>query len=553
MTKCYKILLAVIIICSSQGAIAQSVCNGLKGPNVLGAKGTFSPPYITVNTAAASCTNSGSNSYNPLGNVGNAISDCATPGLLVPCTDYTYTAENSSATTGLTPPFRYSILKTIGDNNGGNCMKGDWRGRDHTGDGGYFMAVNGDNNTLKPIFYQIKSIPVCIGAIYEFSAWVINLLPGTVGSGNAPIGSEPSISFKVNGTVIANSGPIAYSTQPGWVKVAGSFTATTPVVDLQVVNATSSFLGNDLGLDDISFNVCESKIAVSGPASSTICNGNTVSVDFTVTDINHLRSWYKWQLSTDGGANFTDLTSGAQAAFVGDSYTLTYNIGTVTPAMNGYKYRLGVSTSQVALSTPECIYFNDYSLLIGGCGALPVQLTSFNGRYDAGKAILDWQTSQEINSDHFELLRSTDGQEFNKIATIAATGNSNSTKNYSYQDNVSSSSGNSVFYRLKQVDKDGRVTFASIVKLSLGSKLTFDIFPNPFTNNFTVSFGALKTSIATLSIQNSTGSLVYTKAINVTKGNNLVVMSNLPTLGKGIYYVTVYNDEFKFNGKLQKQ
>jgi len=63
------------------------------------------------------------------------------------------------------------------------------------------MAVNGaPNSTFSPIFYQIKSIPVCIDTTYEFSAWVINLLPGT--SSAAVKGSEPNISFKVNGVVI---------------------------------------------------------------------------------------------------------------------------------------------------------------------------------------------------------------------------------------------------------------------------------------------------------------------------------------------------------------
>ena len=115
------------------------------------------------------------------------------------------------------------------------------------------------------IFYQIKSIPVCIGATYEFSAWVLNILPSS--SSAAKPGSEPNISFKVNGTVIGNSGPIAYHSTPTWVKVGGSFVATTSTVDLQVVNATAVAQGNDLGLDDISINVCQSQIAVTGPRS----------------------------------------------------------------------------------------------------------------------------------------------------------------------------------------------------------------------------------------------------------------------------------------------
>jgi len=545
MKKFYSIILAVISMCSYQTADAQ--CNGVKGPNLLGAKGTFSAPFITENIGAAACITSGSNTYNPAGNIGNALSGCITAGTAVPCSDYNYT----SASSGLTPEFRYSILKTVGDNNGGNCIKGDWRGKDHTGDGGYFMAVNGSPSTLSsPVFYKIKSIPVCIGATYEFSAWVINLLPAT--SIYAKDGAQPNISFRVNGTVIANSGLIPFTNTPTWVKVSGSFVATTDLMNLEVINATSVAGGNDLGLDDITFNVCQSQIAVNGPAGNSVCSGSSVSVNYVVTDNLQANTWYKWQVSTDGGTTFSNINSGAQASYVGNSYTLTNDLGVVNSSMNGYKYRLAVSTSQAGLSNPDCIYYNDYTLIVTDCGPLPVQLTSFTGRYAAGKAILDWQTSQELNSDRFELFRSTDGQDFEKVTSIKSAGNSNTIKNYSYQDNITGNAGNYVYYRLKQIDIDGKATFSSIVKLNLAAKTSFEVFPNPFTNNFTLSFGANKTATATIRIQNSAGNLVFSKTINVIKGNNSVVMNNLPILGAGVYYVTVFNEEINFNGKLQK-
>jgi hypothetical protein len=545
MKKFYTFVLTALSLISYQFSNAQ--CNGIKGPNLLGAKGTFSAPFITVNNAAAACTGSGSNTYNPNGNIGNALLGCTGTGTAVPCSDYVYTAASG----GLQPEFRYTVIKNIGDNNGGNCVKGDWRGKDHTGDGGYFLAVNGAPDvTFSNIFYQVKAIPVCIGATYEFSAWVINLLPGT--SSSAQPGSEPSISFKVNGVVIANSGPIAYNNNATWVKVGGSFTVTSSTVDLQVINATAVAGGNDLGIDDISFNVCQSQIAVvdAGGAVSN-CSGNNVSAIYTVTDNSQTNSWYKWQKSIDGGASFTDVTAAAQAPYVGNSFILTNNIGVVNSTMNGYKYRLVVSTSAVGLATPDCIYFNDYTLIVADCGPLPVQLSSFTGRYSAGKSLLDWQTSQEQNSDRFELFRSTDGEDFIKVATIKSAGNSSSIRNYSYVDNIGGT-GNIVYYRLKQIDIDGKATFSPIVKLSLGAKSSFDIFPNPFNSNFTVSFGATKTSTANLRIQNSAGTLVYSKTISVTKGNNSLLMNNLPTLGSGVYYVTINNEELNFNGKLQK-
>ena len=543
MKKFYTTLLTVISLFSYQFSSAQ--CTGVKGPNLLGAKGTFSTPFITINNSAANCTKSGAGTFNPSGNVGNALTGCtAAIGNAIPCSDYTYT----SATGGLGPEFTYSVVKTIGNTTGGNCLKGDWRGSEHTGDGGYFMAVNGaPNSTFSPIFYQIKSIPVCIGATYEFSAWVINLLPGS--SPAAGVGSEPNISFKVNGVVIGNSGPIAYTNTPTWVKVGGSFTATTSVVDLQVVNATSIASGNDLGLDDISINVCQSQIAVNGPSS--ICDGNTATVSYVVTDPTHTNTWYKWQKSINGGSSFTDVTTGAQSTYTGSTFTLPLAVGIVNSTMNGYKYRLIVSTTQSGLADPGCTYFNDFTFIVTACGPLPVKLSSFTGSYSNGIATLNWQTSQELNSDHFELFKSYDGVDFVSVTKITSAGFSNTIKNYSYQDHAGGS--NNVFYRLKQVDINGKETFSSIVKISLGANSGVGIFPNPFNNNFTVSLASTKASFATLKIQNTSGQLVFSKNINLNKGNNSVVITNLPSsLGSGIYYVTIVNDEISYNSKMQK-
>jgi hypothetical protein len=543
MKKFYLLTVAVIALFSSTSTQAQ--CNGVKGPNLLGAKGTFSTPFITVNSTAAACLQAGTNTYNPAGNAGNALMGCSSPGTAIPCSDYTYT----SASGGLTPEARYSILKVIGNASGGNCIKPEWRGADHTGDGGYFMAVNGaPNTTTSPVFYKIKTIPVCIGATYEFCAWVTNLLPA--GHSAALPGSEPKISFRVNGQVIATSGPVAYSSTPTWVKVGGSFMATTSTVDLEVVNATAVALGNDLGLDDISINVCQSQIAMNGPA--TLCAGTAASVDFTVTDATQTHSWYKWQLSTDGGATFTNTGAAAQATFTGSSFTLKNDFGIVTEAMNGYKYRLVVSTSAAGLADPGCLFFNDYTIIATSCAPTPVTLTTFSGKYSDGKASITWQTRQEFNSDYFEVQRSFNGEDFTVVGKVKAAGNSSIVQNYQYQDAAAGSG--SVYYRLRQVDLlDGRAALSNIIRLNMGENAaSFGLYPNPYVSSFTASFSATKNATATVMIRSIGGQVLYSKTINVARGFNAVQLSNLPVLGRGLYLVSVANDEINFQGKIQK-
>ena len=546
------LLLATIGLLTFQSVSAQTgtLCDGNKGPNLLAARGTFSVPYITPNANAAACLQSGSNTYNPLNNVGNKIDPCGAPsGNIFPCSDYDYRAtskDDAPPANGMQNEFSYSILKIMGDASGSNCIHDPiWIAADHTGDQGYFLAVNGAPDITKtPIFYQIKSIPVCGSAIYEFSAWVINMMPA------GDVDASPSISFVVNGTdTIGTSGHIPYDHQ--WHKVGGQFTTTGTVVDLKVVNSTAVAGGNDLGLDDISFNICESKIQVNGPSMANV--GTTVSPTYVISDPSQTNTVYQWQVSRDAGITFTNI-SGGNIVYSGGSATLSYDITNVSSDLkaqnaNGNIYRLVVAASRPGLSNPDCRYFNDYALVVKE-GALPVKLTSFDGSYSNGVAKLNWQTSQELNNDRFELYRSYDGSNFELAATIAGAGNSAVPKTYTYQDRINLD-GN-VYYKLKQVDIDGKFSFSNIVKLSANdATASFKVYPNPFTDNFTASFNAPKAGIATMMIRNASGQAVYQKSVSIVKGNNAVSISP-QKLSTGMYYITIINDDINYNGKLQK-
>ena len=157
-----------------------------------------------------------------------------------------------------------------------------------------------------------------------------------------------------------------------------------------------------------------------------------------------------------------------------------------------------------------------------------------------------------MNNDRFELLRSNDGTDFQLAATITGAGNSSTPKNYSYRDHIAIA-GNNVFYKLKQIDRDGKFTFSDIIRLSVNSAASsFQVFPNPAINDFTVSFTANKRGAARLLVRNTNGQTVISKSIDVIKGNNSMLI-NVSQLKTGMYYISVINDEINYNAKLQKQ
>lgn len=108
---------------------------------------------------------------------------------------------------------------------------------------------------------------------------------------------------------------------------------------------------------------------------------------------------------------------------------------------------------------------------------LPVELVDFKAEILNNKIQLIWQTASEINNDHFEVQRSTDGENFKSILSMAGKGQSNYLTDYSVYD-ISPLAGNS-YYRLKQVDFDGQFEYSEIIRVSYNPEDQLIVFPNP--------------------------------------------------------------------------
>jgi hypothetical protein len=110
---------------------------------------------------------------------------------------------------------------------------------------------------------------------------------------------------------------------------------------------------------------------------------------------------------------------------------------------------------------------------------LPVILTAFTAKlvHDE-KALLQWQTAQEINADRFIIQRSTDQLNWIDRGSVNAKGFSASTNNYSFFDDLDKNFG-TVYYRLLQLDLNGKKHFSPITSLTQNKTAEFAVFPNP--------------------------------------------------------------------------
>ena len=232
--------------------------------------------------------------------------------------------------------------------------------------------------------------------------------------------------------------------------------------------------------------------------------------------------------------------------------TSTNYAGIDTSAYNtnvNYKYNTISSISEVRFGSVtnstfsiqdrySCAYFKPITVP-AGVTVLAVKYSSFIASAANNGVILNWVTEEEINNDHFEIQRSYDGTNFNTIAKITA-GNTNGTrKAYQYNDlDPELKSESLAYYRLKQVDNDGKFYYSGIlvVKFQSGSNgVSMQLTPNPFAGNLNVSFVSGATGNATIDFINVAGQKISTRQARINKGFNTLQLNGLASLTPGIY------------------
>ncbi|MFZ4057274.1 MAG: T9SS type A sorting domain-containing protein [Ferruginibacter sp.] len=189
-------------------------------------------------------------------------------------------------------------------------------------------------------------------------------------------------------------------------------------------------------------------------------------------------------------------------------------------------------------------------------GPLPIKLNVFTGKIQDKKAILNWQTEQEINASHFELQRSKDGNNFETIATPTANGNSSTISNYQETDDLFFYTATTVYYRLKMVDIDGSAKFSAIVVLKLNAAQptqTLSAFPNPFKGQLNATYISEKEGTVQMMIKAMDGKTIQSSSVLVRKGINTIAVQSVNQLTAGTYCLTIVGNNQITTLKLVKQ
>ena len=181
--------------------------------------------------------------------------------------------------------------------------------------------------------------------------------------------------------------------------------------------------------------------------------------------------------------------------------------------------------------------------------ALPVTFTYFNGRAEGNNILLNWGTATESNVKNFEIERSADGSTFlpqGRVDSKAIGGNSVSPLDYSYTDVLNGLAPAALFYRLKESDLDGRPNYSSVLKMTpSGTGLSLAVYPNPFRQQVTITAESPLADKAVITVTDLSGRKLLEQVSALQKGSNILSLSALSQLGKGMYLFTIATGQQK--------
>jgi hypothetical protein len=327
------------------------------------------------------------------------------------------------------------------------------------------------------------------------------------------------------------------------------FTSNSPVIsrtDPQIAFTSDGSWGN----------VCP-------PLAGSNASPDTYSVRFTGRVYIATAATYTFYLTSDdasfmwldGNALVTNPTTAS--AFINDgglhSSAMVSAVATLSVGLHDFKIHYGENTGNNICSleyesTGAGIgrqYVPQTSLCncLSTASTLPIELLDFTAALNADKTVLlSWKTASEFNNRQFDLERSSDGVDFEMIASVAAKGNKNGSSVTTYEYTDAMPLPGISYYRLKQIDLDETFKRYKAISVETGENthILFRVFPNPNNGTFKISLDGLRNNAqGEIVIYTLDGRPVYEHQLtNAELTQNKQELEVSVDLGKGLYIAT---------------
>ena len=234
----------------------------------------------------------------------------------------------------------------------------------------------------------------------------------------------------------------------------------------------------------------------------------------------------------DNSSSWSNIVSFSNTAANGNYDTWTGYFGRFYTGANDTDVTFAISVSS---DSAMVVNFDDF--LVEKITPLPVEMISFNAEKSNNSVNLIWETASEINNKQFDIQRSIDGKSFETIGTLDGNGNSNTRIRYEYTDNSLISSA-VVYYRLKQIDYNGKFAYSEIRKITSSNIASSSLgaYPNPFADNINWHFTLADGKSYILRLTNITGKLIYSQNIEGISSGTYSPEASLP---HGMYILSI--------------
>jgi len=338
-------------------------------------------------------------------------------------------------------------------------------------------------------------------------------------------------------TIRPNPDDMTTATQEGWVQFRIEFRYNGGPLNLQLVNLAPGLQFRHLDIDGYTRGTTGSfretgwatgQLGAYFLSPTDLTNAGTVSSGGF--------NWIKILGQTtehDGPSSDPNVT---YISRFGTVNTIRFRMGYLFTLGNG-----GVVTNQVPREYVAEFGCFDLSNNI----PLPVKLTGFAGAIKNDKAILNWETAEEINFSRFEIERSSNGVDYSTVGVELSNGGPAVIASYEFPDDLSAVNGSVFYYRLKMIDMDAVFTYSPVVliKKENGTVSGITIFPNPvISNTAQVKMSFTSRSTIELRIVDLNGRILAKQIQAVYSGNNSIPV-RLPSLQTGTYLLQAVSSE----------
>ncbi len=384
----------------------------------------------------------------------------------------------------------------------------------NTTDSLYFITGNGGNGSTVTVRWTFRITG------YNFTTSVLPCAGSTSGSTNYKYALNSSLGSGTPITVSASANPLTIT--------------KTSDQSTYLVNSIATFTINisnpgayDVVIDKITDNIPAGFVYNAIAAMSDVTNINSTTVPASGSTA---------LITFDGG-----VVSGANTSYrvpAGGSINLVY-----TATAPSFATADLTTTAKDFIATTEVGSANTTVRVVT---ILPVKISSFRGMKQQNTININWQTSEEINMQSFELQKMNAAGNFEMISHQAAKGVA---ALYDVTD-VNPLSGNN-YYRLKSISHDGHVDYSNVINIifKINSLVLTSVYPNPFTDQINMSLLSEKDQLIATSLFDATGNLIKKQKAMYRKGNSNIKLKNLNTLADGIYFIRLscelFNEQIK--------